>query len=302
MSSQHTTVRVGELELVYEQWGKDSDPAILLIMGLGAQMLLWPDSFCQALVRRGYRVIRFDNRDIGLSSKIRVRSPKQNFWLAMARFQLGLPNPAPYTLYDMAADAVGLLTALGIERAHLVGASMGGMIAQIIAAKYPERVLSLGVLFSSNNQAMLPPPHPQAFFPMIQGPGAHAPREVLLDHSTKLFRAIGSPAYRLSDAEIRSFANRLMDRSFHPAGVKRHFLAVMGTGSLRHLAKHIRVPTVVVHGKEDRLLRPACGRAIARSIAHSRLHLIDGMGHDIPEALAPRLAQLFADNMAGLPG
>ncbi len=288
---------VGDIELAYECWGDEQAPAVILIMGLGAQLLLWPESFCQALVKQGYQVIRFDNRDIGLSSKIKKRSIKQNFWMAMARFQLGLPNPAPYNLYDMAADTIGLMSALNIDKAHIVGASMGGMIGQIMAAKYPERVLSLGILFSSNNQPMLPPPHPKAFFPLIKGPGAHAPREVLLEHSVKLFTAIGSPGYPMSSGEIKTFAGGLMDRSFHPAGVKRHFLAVMGTGNIKSLARHIRVPTIVIHGKEDKLLRPACGKAVAKSIKGARFELIDGMGHDIPNALAPHLAHLFVSNM-----
>jgi pimeloyl-ACP methyl ester carboxylesterase len=296
MNRTQGTAHIGEIELVYESWGQEQHPAVLLIMGLGAQMLLWPDSFCEALVNQGYRVIRFDNRDIGLSSKIRIRSQKQNFLVAMARFQLGLRNPSPYTLYDMAADAIGLLDSLKIDRAHVVGASMGGMISQIIAAKYPDRVLSLNILFSSNNQALLPPPHPGALMPLINGPGAKAPREVLLDHSVKVFTRIGSPAYPSSPDEIRAFAGRLMDRSFHPAGVKRHFLAVMGTGSLRPLARQIKAPTLVVHGKEDKLVRPAGGKAIARSITGARLELVDGMGHDIPQALVGHLADLFTRN------
>lgn len=289
--------KVGDIELCYERWGNSHDPAILLIMGLGAQMLIWPDSFCQNLVDKGYQVIRFDNRDIGLSSKIKIRSQKQNFWLSIARFQLGLANPAPYNLYDMAADTVGLMSVLGIDKAHIIGASMGGMISQIIAAKYPNRVLSLGLLFSSNNQPLLPPPDPRAFLPLVKGPGAKAPRDILLQHSVKLFTAIGSPAYRSTPEEIKAFAGKLMDRSFHPAGVKRHFLAVMGTGNIKHLARHIHVPTVVVHGKEDKLLRPACSKAIAKSIKGAHLELIKGMGHDIPLALVPTLSSIFSQNI-----
>lgn len=296
MTRTQGVARIGDIELAYESWGSESDPAVLLIMGLGAQMLLWPDEFCADLVRRGYRVIRFDNRDIGLSSKIRIRSVKQNFMVAMARFQLGLRNPCPYTLYDMAADAVGLMNTLGVERAHIVGASMGGMIAQIIAAKYPQRVRSLNILFSSNNQPFLPPPHPGALLPLIKGPGAKAPRDTLLDHSVKVFSRIGSPGYPTPPDEIRRFAGELMDRSFHPAGVKRHFLAVMGTGNLRPLARQIKAPTLVVHGKSDKLVRPAGGKAIARSIPGARLELVDGMGHDIPKALVSHLAALFAHN------
>ena len=296
MTIRNGVARVGDIDLVYEDRGELTAPPVLLIMGLGAQMLLWPEGFCERLVAQGYRVIRFDNRDIGLSSKMRVRSPKQNFFVSMLRFQFGLKNPAPYTLFDMAADAVGLLSVLGIDRAHIVGASMGGMIAQIVAAKYPERVHSLGILFSSNNQPFLPPPHPNALLPLIKGPGANAPREVLLDHSVKVFRNIGSPAYRPTELEILAKANMLMDRSFHPAGVKRHFLAVMGTGNLRPLARNIQAPTLVVHGREDRLVPPSGGKAIAASIKGARLELIDGMGHDIPEALVPQLATLFSQN------
>lgn len=290
--------KVGDIDLCYERWGNSHDPAILLIMGLGAQMLIWPDSFCQTLVDKGYQVIRFDNRDIGLSSKIKKRSHKQSFLLSMARFQLGLPNPAPYDLYDMAADTVGLMSVLGIDKAHIIGASMGGMISQIIAAKYPNRVLSLGILFSSNNQPLLPPPAPKALMSLISRPdGNDNSREALLDHSVNLFTTIGSPSYRTHPEDLRAFANKLMDRSYHPAGVKRHFLAVMGTGNLKHLARHIHVPTVVVHGKEDKLLRPACGKAIAKSIKGAHLELIKGMGHDIPLALVPKLTQIFSQNM-----
>ena len=296
MTRTQGVARIGEIDLVWEQFGSDADPAVLLIMGLGAQMLLWPDAFCENLVNQGYRVIRFDNRDIGLSGKIKIRSQKQNFLVAMARFQMGLRNPSPYTLYDMAVDAVGLMTHLKIDKVHIVGASMGGMIAQIIAAKYPERVRTLNILFSSNNQAFLPPPHPGALIPLIKGPGAKAPREILLDHSVKVFSRIGSPGYPTPPDEIRRFASQLMDRSFHPAGVKRHFLAVMGTGSLRHLARQIKAPTLVVHGKEDRLVRPACGKAIANSITGARLELVDGMGHDIPKELVGTLANFFAQN------
>lgn len=288
--------KVGAVELCYEDWGDEKAPPLLLIMGLSAQMLLWPDEFCQMLVQKGYRVIRFDNRDIGLSTKVKVKSPKMNELVRMARFTLGLKNPAAYTLYDMAADAVGLLDHLGIQQAHVVGASMGGMIAQILAGQYPERVLSLGVVFSSTNQAFLPPPASEALMPLMKGPGKDATPEQLIDHSMKLMRIIGSPAYPVPDADARAFAQRLYQRSYHPAGVKRQMGAVMGSGSLRNVARQIRVPTVVIHGKADKLVRPACGKAVARAISGARLHLIPGMGHDLPRALWPMLTDLIADN------
>lgn len=288
--------RAGDIELHYEDWGNPADPAILLIMGLSAQMLLWPAGFCELLVKKGFRVIRFDNRDIGLSTKIKVRSKPMNDLVRMARFSLGIKSPSPYSLYDMAADCVGLLDHLGIRQAHVVGASMGGMIAQILAGKHSDRVLSLGVIFSSNNQPLLPPPAPSAIAPLMKGPGKDATREQLIAHSKKLMRTIGSPEFPNPDEELEAFASMLLERSHHPAGVKRQFMAVLSSGSLRPLAKSIKAPTAVIHGLDDILVRPACGRAIARSIKGSKLHLIPGMGHDLPRVLWPMFADMLADN------
>lgn len=289
--------RVGDIELHYEDWGDPAHPAILLIMGLSAQMLLWPDNFCRLLVEQGFRVVRFDNRDIGLSTQVKARAPRMNELLRMARFSLGLKSPAPYSLYDMANDCIGLLDHLGIRQAHVVGASMGGMIAQILAGKHGARVRSLGIFFSSNNQALLPPPAPSALAPLMKGPGAGATREQLIAHSKKLMRTIGSPEFPNPDAELEAFASMLLERAYHPAGVKRQFMAVLSSGSLRALDKAVRVPTVVIHGADDILVRPACGRAIARAIPGAELHLIAGMGHDLPRVLWPQFVQLLTANM-----
>lgn len=288
--------RVGEIELCYEDWGNEKDPAFLLIMGLSAQMLLWPDEFCRELVGKGFRVIRFDNRDIGLSSKIRQKIPPMNELWRMTRFSLGLKSPAPYTLFDMAADAVGLLDYLGIKKAHVAGASMGGMIAQIVAAKYPQRVISLAVIFSSTNQPLLPPPHPAALSPLMRGPGKGANRDTLIAHSMKLMKIIGSPAYPVPENELREFAAQLYERSYNPAGVKRQFTAILSSGSLRPLSKTIKAPTVVIHGKKDPLMRPGCGKAVAKAIPDAQLNLIPGMGHDLPRELWPKITGLLASN------
>ncbi len=296
MEIRSGVAQVGEVELVYEDWGNIAHPPLLLIMGLSAQMLIWQEGFCAQLVERGYRVIRFDNRDIGLSTKVKSRGPHIAQWKLMARAQLGLSSPVPYTLHDMAGDVLGLLNHLQIRRAHVAGASMGGMIAQLLASKHPERVASLGVIFSSTNQPLLPPPAPTALLPLMKGPGKGASREQLIAHSLKLFRRIGSPAFPKPESELRAFVSRLLDRSYHPAGVKRQFMAVLGTGSLRPFSKKIQAPTVVIHGKEDPLLRPACGRAVAKAIPGARLELITGMGHDLPEALWPRLVDTLDQN------
>lgn len=286
----------GGIELCYEDWGDEAAEPILLIMGLSAQMLVWPDEFCQMLVEKGYRVIRFDNRDIGLSTKVKAKIEKMNELVRMARFSLGLKSPAPYSLYDMARDSEELLDHLGIRQAHVVGASMGGMIAQVLAGTRPERVKSLGVIFSSTNQPLLPPPHPKALQPLMKGPGKGASTEEIVAHSVKLFSIIGSPAHPMPQEERESFSRRLISRNYHPAGVKRQFTAVLSSGSLKPAARKILAPTVVIHGKEDKLVPPACGKAVARAIRGAELHMIPGMGHDLPRALWPKFVYLIDSN------
>ncbi len=288
----------GDIDICYEDWGDENAPPLLLIMGLSAQMLLWPDGFCRELVGQGYRVIRFDNRDIGLSTKVKLKTPKMNDLLRMARFSLGLKSPAAYTLYDMAADTIGLLDHLGITKAHVAGASMGGMIAQIVAGKYPERVQSLAVIFSSTNEPLLPPPHPAAIRPLMKGPGKGASEEELIAHSVKLMGIIGSPAYPHAPGELEAQARRLVERSYSPAGVKRQFTAVLSSGSLKPLARRIKASTVVIHGDADPLVRPGCGKAVARAIPGAKLQLIPGMAHDLPPGLWSRISQLLHENAA----
>lgn len=270
------------LELAYEDMGDVLHPPILLVMGLSAQLTMWPLGFCELLVKQGYRVIRFDNRDIGLSSKMAHLRVSGSVWKRMARAQLGLSSPVPYTLHDMAEDVRGLLDFLQLKTVHIVGASMGGMITQLFAAKYPERVRSVGIIFSSTNQPLLPPPSPAAIKPLMSGPGKGATREQIIAHSAKFMRTIGSPGYPFSDAELTAMATASNERSYYPAGVVRQFNAVLGTGSLRPFTRKIRKPAVVIHGLNDPLVRPGCGKAVARAIPGARLLLIPGMGHDLP--------------------
>ena len=291
-----TRVNLGNgVELHVEMGGNPEHPAIMLIMGLGAQMLFWPDFFCKSLIDQGYRVIRYDNRDIGLSSKIRHSGPRLNTLKLMGRFALGLENQgAPYNLYDMAEDAALLIDRLGLEKVSVIGASMGGMIAQILAAKHPEKVCNLGLMFTSNNQPLLPPPFPKQLFSLIGRPES-TDEEGIVNHSVKVFNIIGSPGY-INQIEIIQTARKLYQRSYYPAGVLQQFLAILCTGSLLQLSKQIQQPTLVVHGSRDRLLPPSHGKAVAKAITDAKFELIDGMGHDMPPHFIPYLSGLFADH------
>ena len=275
----------GDIELHYEDLGNADDPAVLLIMGLGAQLVLWHEEFCQKLIDRGYRVIRFDNRDVGLSSKLHGQRHDGALVPRLLRSFLGVSSPSVYRLEDMADDAAALLDHLGVERAHVVGASMGGMIAQIFAARNPQRTGGLGIIFSSNNTPLLPPPAPKALLSLIKGPPPNSPREVIVENSMRVSRIIGSPGYPKSDERLRADAIEAYERAYYPQGIGRHFAAILGSGSLGRYDKQISAPTVVIHGRADTLMRPAGGRAIASAIRGARLVLFDGMGHDLPEPL-----------------
>jgi pimeloyl-ACP methyl ester carboxylesterase len=295
---RRSTAPANGLELAYEDMGDPSNPPVLLIMGFSGQLTLWPEEFCGALVDAGYRVIRFDNRDIGLSTKLHGTRVDGSVWRRMANHQLGRPSTVPYTLVDMAADTVGLLDHLGIESAHVVGASMGGMIAQVVAAEHPERVRSLGIVFSSTNQPFLPPPRFLALQTLLSSPGENPTRDQVIAQSVRARKVIGSPKYPESDDVLAARAARDYDRSYYPPGVIRQFAAVLGTGTLLDYSRRIDAATVVIHGESDPLVRPAGGRALARAIRGAELHMIPGMGHDLPSALLPQLAELLVGNFA----
>ena len=291
---QETKVDLGNgIQLHVESGGNPEHPTILLVMGLGAQMLFWPDFFCKSLIDQGYHVIRFDNRDIGLSSKVRHQGPRLNTMKMMGRFAFGMPNQgAPYNLFDMANDVALLIERLGLDKINIIGASMGGMIAQILAAKYPEKIEKVGLLFTSNNQPLLPPPFPKQLFSLIGKPESHD-EDGIINHSLKVFKTIGSPGY-LNQVEAMQMARKLYQRSYYPAGVLQQFLAILCTGSLLKLDKQIQKPTLVVHGSRDRLLPPSHGKAVAKAIQGAKFELIQGMGHDIPPHFIPQLSGLFA--------
>jgi pimeloyl-ACP methyl ester carboxylesterase len=292
------TARSGDLEIYYEDMGDPNDPAVLLIMGLGAQLLLWRMGFCEKLVDQGLRVIRYDNRDVGLSTKLHGRHTGKALAPRLVRSFLGLRSPAVYTLEDMADDAAALLDHLQIASAHIVGESMGGMIAQIFAARYPQRTKTLAVIFSSNNQPFLPPPRPKQLLAITTGPPPGSPRDVIIDNAVRVSKIIGSPAYPAPEEQVRAEAIEGYDRSYYPAGIARHFAAVLGSGSLLRYDRQISAPTVVIHGRADKLMRPAGGRAVAKAIRGARLVRYDGMAHELPEQLWDQIIGELKTNFA----
>lgn len=287
-------IRANGIELAYDEFGKLNNPVILLIMGLGTQMIAWPEEFCQGLAARGFRVIRFDNRDIGLSQKMDgTRVPHM---LKMAAYsRLNLPFAVPYKLHDMAADAVGLLDVLDIDSAHIVGASMGGMIAQLIAANCPFRVLSLTSIMSSSGRKSLPGARRNVALHMLRRPVSSDP-QVLQDHAMRTWRLIGSPAYPPSDAALREKLSTSYERSYYPAGHARHMAAIMASGDRVKELKKVVVPTLVIHGNADPLVPMAGGIDTARLVRGARLELIEGMGHDLPVPLLSHFVDLISEH------
>jgi pimeloyl-ACP methyl ester carboxylesterase len=277
------------IEIEYEEFGAASGRPLLLIMGLGAQMVLWEEAFCEQLAERGHRVIRYDNRDVGLSSKLDAAG-MPDVMAAMGASMARRPVSAPYTLSDMAADAVGLLDALDIPKAHIVGASMGGMIAQTLAIEHPARVLTLTSIMSTTGNPALPPPSPQALSALIMPPPAD--RDAAIERGLHMFRIIGSPGFPLDEERIRRLAGRSWDRGgFHPQGVARHLVAILASGSRKEKLAAVRVPTLVIHGDADPLVPYTGGLDTAEAVPGATLLTIEGMGHDLPAEVWPRIIE-----------
>jgi pimeloyl-ACP methyl ester carboxylesterase len=282
------SVNANGIKIEYESFGAESTPAILLIMGLGMQMIAWPDPFCQKLAAAGFRVIRFDNRDIGLSTHFDDRGVPNMIW-AFLKARVGLKVRGPYDLNDMAADTVGLMDALQLREAHIVGASMGGMIAQQVAAKYPARAKSLVSIMSTSGDRRLPPATRDAQRALFARPANPHDQNSIVEHSMKIWGVIGSPGFPSDPAELRARTQRSIARSYHPQGVARQLVGILASGDRSSDLKTIRVPTLVIHGDCDPLVRPACGEDTARKIPGARLRIIKGMGHDM--AAWPVLAE-----------
>lgn len=276
------------LRIEFESDGDEHASAVLLTMGLGMQLTAWPTSLVQALVQAGHRVIRFDNRDIGLSSQLDHLGVPNIGW-QVVRSRLGLSIRSPYSLQDMASDAIGLLDALGVQRAHVVGVSMGGMISQRVAATVPHRVISLTSVMSSSGAPGLPGPRADVSRALLKRPRSHVPEHVAA-HALNMFRLIGSPAF---PQDMPAFEQRILAdvvRSHRPDGVARQLLAVVSDTQRHAVLKDIACPTLVVHGTADPLVPLACGQDTAARIAGARFESIEGMGHDWPPGVAARLA------------
>lgn len=300
-----------------EAFGDPLNPCILLVMGLGMQLTAWPEPFCRSLVEQGFYVIRFDNRDAGLSTDFE-KFGRPALPVAFFKKFIGLTPRSHYTLEDMAADTIGLLDAMGIARAHVVGASMGGMIVQTMAIKYPERLLSMTSIMSTTGARNLPMPSTRARRVLMRPPNKAATPQteqgmnLLVDQYVDTFSVIGSQKYLPgTPSEIQVFRNRLADnirRSYRPWGVARQMAAILASPDRTPALRRVKVPSLVIHGLDDPLVPLACGQATAKAIPGARMEIIGDMGHDLPEALWPRITGLIAahakSNNAGpvLPG
>lgn len=282
-------VQANGIRLEYEAYGDPANPPLLLIMGLGAQLTLWPIELVEALVERGYYVIRHDNRDIGLSQKFSEHGTPNFKRVALMRM-FGLRPRLPYRLADMAADAAALLDVLGIEKAHIVGASMGGMIAQLLAIDHAHKVSTLTSIFSTTGNRRLPPPRKEAMNALLNRAPANATLEQVIPFGLNVARAIGSPAYPASEARLRANITRDFHRSFFPEGAARQLCAIIDDGDRRARLKRVTAPTLVIHGVDDPLVPVEGGRDTAASIPGARLHEIPGMGHDLPLELVDEIA------------
>jgi pimeloyl-ACP methyl ester carboxylesterase len=274
--------RVGGIEIAYEAFGRPDAVPILLVMGLATQMLGWPDDFCRSLAGRGHLVVRFDNRDVGLSTHLHDAGAPD-----LTAVFGGDASSVPYPLTDLADDTVGLLDALGLDSVHLVGASMGGMIAQLVATRNPARVRSLTSIMSTTGDPAVGGPS-EAALGVLLGPAA-TERDAVVQRAVDTYRVIGSPGFELDEAGLREWAGLAFDRAHDPAGVARQLAAVLTTHDRTSDLAKVAVPSLVIHGAEDQLVNVSGGRATAAAIRGSELMVVEGMGHDLPRDVWPNI-------------
>ena len=286
-----TTAHVNGIDIEYEVHGEDAGEPLLLVMGLGAQLIAWPDGFVELLVDRGYRVVRFDNRDVGLSTKL--DGATVDMGTTMAAVMSGQPVDAPYLLADMADDAFGLLDHLGIERAHIVGASMGGMIVQTMAIVRPERVRSMTSIMSTTGDRSVGQPTPEAMAVLMQPPPGE--RRAYIEHSIATSRVLwGSDTFEFPEEDARRRAGITFDRCFYPAGTARQLVAIMASGDRTEALRGCTVPTLVIHGDADPLVTYSGGEATAAAVPGARIVTVAGMGHTLPEPAWPQIVEELA--------
>ena len=288
-------IQANGLTFHYESRGPESEgtPVILMVMGLGVQMILWPEPLLDMLVQQGFRVIRFDNRDVGLSSHLdHLRVP--NIALEVTKFFLHIPVKAPYLIDDMADDTAALIDALNLGRPHVVGASMGGMIGQSLAARYPQKLASLTSIMSTTGRRSLPQPTWPARRALLAAPAKRGDTEAAIRRMMRVLSAIASRTHPPDAVRLRDICERHILRSNHPAGAARQLLAIAASDDRTRSVRQIKVPTLVMHGDEDPLVRPACGLETAHVIreggGNARVAMIQGMGHDFPLPLIPQIA------------
>jgi pimeloyl-ACP methyl ester carboxylesterase len=286
--SEERLAPVSGIEIAYQEAGDPDAPPLMLVMGLGTQMLGWDEELCGLLAERGFRVVRFDNRDIGHSTMLEAAGVPSRLDLFVGRRE-----SAAYLLSDMANDTIGLMDHLGIDSAHIVGASMGGMIGQSLAIEHTERVRSLVSIMSTTGSRRVGTPTLEAFGALL----AKAPkgRDAYIERIVKTFKVIGSPAYPMDEPRFRELAGRLYDRSHNPRGVLRQMHAISASGDRTAALRKLKLPATVIHGTRDSLVRPSGGRATARAIPGARLRIVEGMGHDLPRALWPTFVGEIAD-------
>ena len=282
------------IALEVEDHGSPTGEPLLLVMGLGMQLVAWHDDFVRSLVDRGFRVIRFDNRDIGLSRSFDALGMPSLGW-GSVKHLLGLKVSSPYSLIDMANDCVGVLDALGIASAHVCGASMGGMIAQQLAARHPQRVKSLTLMMTSSGARRLPGPSMKVRSAMLSRPADPKSIDSVVAHYVSLYKLIGSPGYPSSDEWLRQRLNMSVRRSHRPLGTARQLMAIVADGDRSALLASIKVPTQVLHGLADPLVPVAAGHDLARKILGAKIDLVEGMGHDLPVPLWPRFVASVSD-------